>query len=486
MAQNINEVMQRAQQAALTYRNTSPADIATFLETIASEIENLGEPLVEAAMAEAHLPEGRIKGERGRTCGQLRLFATHVREGSWADAVIDTAMPDRTPFPRADIRRMNRPLGPIVVFGASNFPLAFSTAGGDTASALAAGCPVVIKGHPAHPKTSRMVFGAMQAAAKACGLPAGVVQHVEGSEFAIGQALVQHPATQGVGFTGSFGGGQALMRYAQEREQPIPVFAEMGSVNPVIFLPDTLQANAAQLASQYAGSITLGVGQFCTNPGLLLATESPALGQFEQALGEALSEKAADQMLHEGIKANYQKKLDAVLQEAGVKTVHEPAQDVATLEAPPALASVSGADFLENPKLHEEIFGPFSLLVRCKDMAQLKAVWLAVGGQLTTTIMGSDQDVKDHADLLPIAEQIAGRVIFNSVPTGVEVGHAMVHGGPWPATTDGRFTSVGTSAIQRWLRPVCYQDCPDALLPAALQNSNPLGIWRKVDGEWKK
>lgn len=484
MSQDIDKVMQRAKSAAQTYRNCEPETIAHFLETIADEIEALGPDLIQTAMAESNLPEGRLTGERGRTCGQLRLFASFVRSGDWADAVIDTAMPERQPFPRADIRRMARPLGPIVVFGASNFPLAFSTAGGDTASALAAGCPVVIKGHPAHPKTSELVFSAMEKAAAACDVPDGVVQHVGGSAFSLGQALVQHPATQGVGFTGSLAGGQALVRYAQERDQPIPVFAEMGSVNPVLFLPDTLQQNGDQLAAQYAGSITLGVGQFCTNPGLLLALESEALDSFVHTLGNEFSRKAADRMLHEGIHNNYQSKLKSILQERGVTTVHEPASDVAELEAPPALATVQGADFLDNPNLHEEIFGPFALLVRCSDKAELITVWQAIGGQITTTIMGTAKDLDDHNDLLPIAEEIAGRVIFNGVPTGVEVTHAMIHGGPWPATTDSRFTSVGTSAIQRWLRPVCYQDCPDHLLPPALRNSNPLGLLRKVNGEW--
>jgi NADP-dependent aldehyde dehydrogenase len=486
MSHDINAVMQRAQQAARTYRNTSPAEIAKFLETIASEIENLGPELIHTAMEESNLPEGRLTGERGRTCGQLRLFAKHVLEGSWMDAVIDKAMPDRQPFPRSDIRRMNRPLGPIVVFGASNFPLAFSTAGGDTASALAAGCPVVIKGHPAHPKTSAWVYSAMKKAAATCGLPEGTVQHVDGTDFAIGKALVQHPATQGVGFTGSFGGGKALMQYAQERDQPIPVFAEMGSVNPVIFLPDTLAKNGGQLATSYAGSITLGVGQFCTNPGLLLAVESPALDQFQEALAGALAEKGLERMLHTGIQENYQKKLKAVLKEKGVTTVHQPAEEVDVLEAPPALASVPASVFLDNPRLHEEIFGPFSLLVRCQSIEELGEVWQAIGGQLTTTLMGTDADLKEHAALLDIAEQVAGRVIFNGVPTGVEVCDAMIHGGPWPSTTDSRFTSVGTSAIQRWLRPVCYQDCPDALLPDALKDANPLGIWRKVNGEFTK
>lgn len=486
MTQDINAIMQRAKAAAQVYRNSEPEAIAKFLESIADEIEAIGTDLISTAMAESNLPEGRLTGERGRTCGQLRLFAQYVRGGSWADAVIDKAMPERTPFPRADIRRMTRPLGPIVVFGASNFPLAFSTAGGDTASALAAGCPVVIKGHPAHPKTSELVFGAMQKAAKACGLPEGVVQHVGGSAFSIGQALVQHPLTQGVGFTGSFTGGQALMQYARERDQPIPVFAEMGSVNPVLFLPDTLTQSGTQLAAQYAGSITLGVGQFCTNPGLLLAIEGAELDAFVETLGAELSQKAADRMLHEGIHNNYQKKLKAILQEKGVTTVHEPATDVAVLEAPPALATVKAGDFLENPKLHEEIFGPFALLVQCADIDQLQEVWKAVGGQLTTTIMATDKDLETYDQLLPIAEEIAGRVIFNGVPTGVEVGHAMVHGGPWPAASDSRYTSVGTSAIRRWLRPVCYQDCPDHLLPAALRNANPLGLWRKVDGEWTK
>lgn len=484
MNKNIDKIMQQAARVAPVMAQQSPAEIARLLDTIAGQIEAIGDTLIETAGRESNLPEGRLRGERGRTCNQLRLFAEHVREGSWLDAVIDTALPDRQPFPRADIRRVARPLGPVVVFGASNFPLAFSTAGGDTASALAAGCPVVIKGHPAHPDTSQLVFEAMQRALSDCNLPSEVIQHVSGVDYAIGQLLVQHPATRAVGFTGSLSGGQALVEYAQERARPIPVFAEMGSVNPVIFLPQILAENAETLATQYANSITMGVGQFCTKPGLLLAIEGEDLKIFTEALRQTLAEKASERMLHEGIGRSYRDRLQTILRDQAAEIIQSPARTTEMLQATPALATAAADRFLRSAELKEEVFGPFALIVRCQSIEQMGEVLRSVKGQLTTTIMGTSEELEQYAALIPIAEQIAGRVLFNGVPTGVEVGHAMVHGGPWPATTDSRFTSVGTNAIQRWLRPVCYQNCPDHLLPPALQNANPLGISRRVNGEW--
>ncbi|AYL94935.1 aldehyde dehydrogenase (NADP(+)) [Mucilaginibacter celer] len=482
----INQVMQQAQTAFEAYQKTSVEEKSVFLETIANEIEALGEDLLQKASEETNLPLPRLAGERARTTGQLRMFAGMLREGSWVEATIDTALPDRTPLPKPDLRKMLVPLGPVVVFGASNFPFAYSTAGGDTASALAGGCSVVVKAHPAHAETSEMVYSAIKKAIAACNMPEHIFQHVHGTSFESGRALVQADDTAAVGFTGSTAGGLALLQYSSQRKKPIPVFSEMGSTNPVVFLPDTLNKNAAELAALYTGSITLGMGQFCTNPGLMLAVESESVHNFINLLGDGIEGVKPAKMLHAGIHAAYQKKSAAALEQVGVTEINRSATEASDIEASPVVATVSGEAFLQNPLLHEEVFGPYSLMVICHDEAELIKVLKSVSGQLTTTVMGTDNDFANHAALLQLLPSIAGRVLFNGVPTGVEVCASMVHGGPFPATTDSRFTAVGINSVKRWVRPVCFQNCPDNLLPLALQQGNPLGIWRLFDGDWKK
>lgn len=457
---------------------------ADFLDRIAVEIEALGEELLQTTMQETNLPLARLTGERGRTTMQLRMFAQMLRDGHWVEATIDHAIADKTP-PKPDIRKMLVGIGPVVVFGASNFPYAYSTAGGDTASALAAGCPVVVKAHPAHLKTSQLVAGAIQKAAIACQMPEHVFQHTASDSFETGKALVQDPNTAAVGFTGSYSGGRALYDYAAARKNPIPVFSEMGSTNPVLLLPDTLSKNAASIAKQYAGSINLGVGQFCTNPGILLGIASDGLNEFIDQLVTEMNAVAPATMLHKGILVAYENKAAKALAHGSVE--QKTLQTIASVDqqANAILATVSGEAFIQDALLQEEVFGPFALVVQCKDLAELKAAWQAITGQLTTTLMGTDQDFANHAELLQMAPYIAGRVLFNGVPTGVEVCPSMVHGGPFPASTDGRFTAVGINAVKRWVRPVSFQNCPAHLLPAALQEENPLGILRMVDGKYQ-
>lgn len=483
MKQTIDTVMTQAQDAFLAYQQTSGKDKCVFLYTIAEQMEALGDQLLEAAATETNLPVARFVGERARTCGQLRSFGDLVAEGSWVEAVIDHAEADRKPMPKPDMRKMLIGLGPILVFGASNFPLAYSTAGGDTASALAAGCSVVVKGHPFHPKTSALVASAISKAIAICKLHPFVFQHVQSAEFEVGRLLTQHKNTAGVGFTGSLAGGKAIFDYAQQRDIPIPVFSEMGSTNPVILFPDALCTQASYFAKAFAGSITIGVGQFCTNPGIMLAVKSPELDQFIQLLASELSILPSFKMLHDGIYDNYTSKMDEALNQKGVHLVYH-AQNNGQQVASQALAMVDAQDFIKNPILHHEIFGPFSIIVICDNMAQLVAAWQSLQGQLTTTFIATDHDMALYPHLMQSAMNLAGRVVFNYVPTGVEVSNATVHGGPYPATTDSRFTSVGMDAIKRWVRPVCFQDCPDFLLPYELKESNPLGILRKTDGKY--
>ena len=477
----IGVVMENAAAAFVQYRKVIPEQKALFLEAIAEEIEALGDELLHVAAGETNLPLPRLLGERGRTAYQLRMFATMVREGSWVDATIDKAKPDRSPVPKPDIRQMLQPLGPVVVFGASNFPFAYSTAGGDTASALAAGCSVVIKCHPAHAETSTKVFEAIKKAAGRTNLPANVVQHVYGAAASAGEALVKHPATAAVGFTGSYAGGTALYQHAQQRKSPIPVFSEMGSVNPAIFLPDTLIRNAASLAVMYAQSITQGMGQFCTNPGLMIALDDEGTSSFLNFLSLEIGNVAPAKMLHEGIKRSYYERMEKAMSQSGVMVVKKSDIVPVEMEGLPVVMTANGETFLKNPYLHEEVFGPYSLMVKCKDIAELKMVWKSLLGQLTTSLMGTAKDFEDHPELVEIAESIAGRIVFNSVPTGVDVCESMVHSGPFPACTDSRYTAVGIHAVKRWVRPVCYQGCPDELLPAELKESNPLNIRRKVN-----
>ncbi|MGE0589459.1 MAG: aldehyde dehydrogenase (NADP(+)) [Cyclobacteriaceae bacterium] len=485
----VDSAVQEAHVAFLSYKNFSGKKKAAFLRAIADEIEALGDELVKTAMSETNLPEARIIGERGRTTGHCRMFADYIEEGSWVEARVDTAIPDRTPAPKPDIRKKLVPLGPVVVFGAANFPLAYSTAGGDTASALAAGCPVIVKAHPAHAKTSELVAKAIFKAMQSTGMPKGVFQHLHGAGFEVGQALVKHSRVKAVGFTGSFAGGKALFDLANQREVPIPVFAEMSSINPVVLLPDSLEKNSKATATLLAGSITLGVGQFCTNPGLILAVEGKGLEQFITELSTEISKAVPGLMLHEGIAANYVKKMAEALAQKGVKLEVQATAESSKgdkNQGRPTVASASAAEFLKNPSLAEEVFGPFSLIIRCKDMAELNSVVSHVHGQLTSSVIGEESEVSKHPSLLNILTEKAGRLIINGVPTGVEVCPSQNHGGPFPATTDSRFTAVGTDALKRFARPVSYQNFPDALLPDELKNGNPLGIWRIYNGDWKK
>jgi alpha-ketoglutaric semialdehyde dehydrogenase len=485
-ANEIDAVLRKSQEAFLEYRKVKGAVKAIFLEAIASEIEALGPALLQKGMEETNLPEARLTGERARTCNQLRQFATMVKEGSWVDARIDTAIPDRAPLPKPDIRKMMVPLGPVVVFGASNFPFAYSTAGVDTASALAAGCSVVLKAHPAHPATSELVAGAILKAVQKTGMPSDVFQHVHGSSFDSGRLLVQHPLTKAVGFTGSYSGGMALYNYAVQRKEPIPVFAEMGSVNPVFILPGALKARSEKVAEMYAGSITQSVGQFCTNPGLMLSMKSPDLDKFQEQLANKMKAIAPGTMLHPGIATNFKKNREKALAQKGVVVAAESTEKPKENQGTSTLAVVDAIDFLNNPVLEEEVFGPYSLLVRASGVEEMKAAVLKMPGQLTATVIGEDDEMIKYADFIQLLTERAGRVIINGVPTGVEVCPAMHHGGPFPATTDSRFTSVGTDAVKRFVRPVSFQNFPDQLLPDELKQSNPLGIWRLHNNELKK
>ena len=465
-----------------TYRETSPEDRAKFLETIADNIMAIGDDLIVRAMAESGLPRGRLEGERGRTCGQLRLFAQVVRDGHYLDVRIDHADPARAPAPKPDLRLRNIGVGPVAVFGASNFPLAFSVAGGDTASALAAGCPVVAKAHSAHPGTSELVGRAVQKAVADCGLPEGTFSLLYDSGRTIGQGLVADARIKAAGFTGSRGGGTALMKIAQNRPEPIPVYAEMSSINPVILFPNALAEKAEATAKAFVGSLTLGAGQFCTNPGLVLALDGPDLDTFVAAAATALGDMPASTMLTPGIAKAYQTGVEAIGSHNTVETVAR-GKPGHHCQGQAGLFQTSAADFLAHHELQDEIFGAASLIVRCADLASVTEVVDHLEGQLTAAIHIVEADHPEAAKLIPHLERKVGRILVNGFGTGVEVAHAMVHGGPYPSTADGRSTSVGSKAIDRFLRPVSYQDLPDGLLPAALREANPLGIDRLVDGK---
>ena len=465
-----------------TYRETSLEARAAFLEAVAQAIMDIGDPLIERAMAESGLPRARLEGERGRTVGQLRLFASVVREGGWIDARIDPAMPDRKPLPRSDIRLRHIAIGPVAVFGASNFPLAFSVAGGDTASALAAGCPVVVKAHSAHPGTSELVGTAVQKAVKSCGLPEGVFSMLFGAGAQVGTALVEHPHIKAVGFTGSRAGGTALMRAAAARPEPIPVYAEMSSINPVFLMPNALAARAEDIAQKFVGSLTLGAGQFCTNPGLVFGIAGPSLDKFLAAAKSAVEAAAASTMLTPGICKAYQKGVARLSSTPKVEKIAEGAAQNGPNQGQAALFVTDAEAFTSDESLSEEVFGAASLVIRCPDIAAMRTMAEKVEGQLTATIQMDKADTADARTLLPVLERRVGRILVNGYPTGVEVSHAMVHGGPYPATSDGRTTSVGTLAIRRFLRPVCYQDVPEDLLPASLRDENTLNLWRRIDG----
>ncbi|MFW2829375.1 aldehyde dehydrogenase (NADP(+)) [Sphingomonas sp. ID0503] len=471
-----------AEAAFDTYRATDRETRAAFLESIAAEILEIGDELIVTAMRESGLPRARLEGERGRTIGQLKMFADVVRGGEWLGLRIDPALPERQPLPRPDLRLRMIPLGPVAVFGASNFPLAFSTAGGDTASALAAGCPVVVKGHPAHPATGALVAAAITRAVAKADLPKGVFQHLVGPGNDLGAALVQDPRITAVGFTGSRGGGLALVRLAQGRPVPVPVYAEMSSINPVILFPHALKARGADLGKAFVGSLTMGAGQFCTNPGLVLAIEGEGLDAFVSAAAEALGASVGATMLTKGIQNAYNEGVTALEKHPRVETVARGNSGEGVTCGQAAFFSTEAKAFLSDDALGHEVFGASSLLVRCRDEAELAEVIAKAEGQLTATLQMDAEDEALAARLLPILERKAGRILANGWPTGVEVTHAMVHGGPFPATSDGRTTSVGSLAIDRFLRPVSYQNLAPALLPAELRDGAE-GLPHLVDGK---
>ena len=469
-----------AAAAFADYRSTTAEQRAQFLEKIAANIEAIRDGVIARAVAESGLPEARITGEVGRTTGQLRMFADVLREGSWNGARIDPALPDRKPLPRPDIRQRSIPLGPVAVFGASNFPLAFSVAGGDTASALAAGCPVVVKAHDAHPGTSELIGRAITEAVADAGLPAGTFSLLFGSGPELGIALVTDPRIKAVGFTGSRTAGTALVAAAAGRPEPIPVYAEMSSINPVFLLDGALASRGADLGAAFVASLTMGSGQFCTNPGLVIAVDGPGLDTFLGAARDAVAKAAATPMLTPGIASNYAAGVDTLSGEADLIVRGEASESETSCRA--ALFATDASSFLGSERLQAEVFGASSLIVRCADAAEMRAVAEGLEGQLTATVHADESDYDDAHQLVPLLELKAGRILFDGWPTGVEVGHAMVHGGPYPATSDSRSTSVGSRAIERFLRPVAYQNVPKSLLPSAIADDNPDHLWRRIDG----
>ncbi|WP_439136950.1 aldehyde dehydrogenase (NADP(+)) [Roseicyclus sp.] len=458
----VDQAVRAAEDAFAVYGWTTRAARAAFLNAIADEIEARADAITAIGGQESGLPDGRLIGERGRTTGQLRFFAQHIEKGDHLDLRHDPALPDRQPLPRPDLKMIQRPIGPVAVFGASNFPLAFSTAGGDTAAALAAGCPVVVRGHFAHPGTSEIMAEAIEAARQACGMPAGVFSLIQGGERDVGQALVQHPLIRAVGFTGSLAGGRALFDLCAARPEPIPFFGELGSVNPMFLLPAAMSARGAAIAKGWAASLTMGAGQFCTNPGIaiVLADQADALAEATLA---ALAEVGSQVMLTDGIAEAYVKGAAQVAQSSGVRTLLTQVCD--RRAAKPHLYRITGADWLANHSLGEEVFGPLGLIVTATDEAQMHAIAQSLAGQLTATLHMDDADTGIAQRLMPTLERKAGRIVVNGYPTGVEVADAMVHGGPYPASTNFGATSVGSLSIRRFLRPVCYQAVPDALLP---------------------
>ena len=482
-SEEVDRAVTLATDAFSILREASAETIAGFLENIAAEIEALGDELVQQAGVEAGLSAARLTGERGRTTGQLRMFANLVKEGSFVDARIDPALPDRKPLARPDIRRMLIPLGPVVVFGASNFPLAFSVAGGDTASALAAKCPVIVKGHPAHPGTSELVAGAISRAVKKSGLPEGTFSLIHGVDPAVSIALVTHPGIKAVAFTGSEHAGRAIFNAAAQRSEPIPAYVEMGSVNPVFILPGALRERSDAIAQGLVSSVNLGVGQFCTCPGLIFGVEDESYRAFRSKLSEEFAKSTPATMVHPSVLKGYDQGLQRVKEVRGVDAKPAAQQaDVGKTEAGPVLFETDAATWLANESLAKEVFGPSAIVVRGNTEDQLVKVAQTLPGTLTATVHGTADDLKKYRKLVAVLENKAGRIVFNGFPTGVEVSSAMHHGGPYPATADAKYTSVGTAAIYRFVRPVCYQSFPDEALPVELQDANPRKIWRTVDG----
>lgn len=476
---DLDEAVAAAAQAFPQFSRSSAQDRAKLLRSIAEGLDQAADILVPRAMAETGLPDARLRGEVSRTSGQLRLFASVIEEGSWQSARIDRALPDRKPLGRPDLRSMLVPLGPVAVFGASNFPLAFSVAGGDTASALAAGCPVIVKAHPAHPGTSEIAAAVITQAVVKSGLPGGVFSMLYDDGFQIGSRLVQHPQIEAVAFTGSHRGGRALMDLAAGRDHPIPCFCEMSSLNPVFILPGAIKGDPESLARGLHGSFTLGVGQFCTKPGLIFVPELEGSDRFLEELRKLTSSSGPCTMLTSGIADAYH---NGLRERAQVSVSSTAASSVVSPQAHPVLFEAALESFTATPLLQQEIFGPSTLVLAWSKRDDLLAAAESLDGHLTATLLGTEEDVAGNTDLVAILETKVGRLIVNGYPTGVEVSHAMVHGGPYPATSDSRFTSVGSQAILRFVRPRCYQNFPQAALPEALQNSNPLGIHRLVDG----
>jgi alpha-ketoglutaric semialdehyde dehydrogenase len=477
--EELNNVLQKAENAFVTIGKFSIQKRVLLMRAVAEAIEALGPELIETAKRESNLPEGRLTGEKARTVFQWRSYADALENGYPLDASIDTANSERTP-PKPDIRKTHIALGPVGVFGASNFPFAFSTAGGDTASAIAAGCPVVLKAHPGHPETSLIMAGAILAAVAKSGFPEGTFSHVELQSVEDAQYLVSHPLIKAVGFTGSNRAGIALVEVAAKRKEPIPVFAEMGSINPVFLFAGKLNASASEVAAQYVGSLTLGVGQFCTNPGLIITLDSAALTPFIQTLKDELAKVMPAAMLNSGIAKAYSGNRDKLVSQSGVEVLAA-VQEKEDGQGGATVATVSGSEFLANDHLQEEVFGPFALIVKCKNKEEVLAVTSKLHGQLTATLLATVDDVAENEDLIAVIQKKCGRISFNNFPTGVEVCKSMHHGGPFPSSSNSQFTSVGSDAIRRFVRPLSFQNWPDEFLPDELKNANPLNIWRTVD-----
>lgn len=481
---DIDSAMNLAGKAAADLSKLSPEQKALFLERIANNILLTGDLLIKTCQFETGFPESRVISERGRTVSQIRMFAEFIREGSWVEATIDTALHDRQPVAKPDIRKMLFPIGPVVVFGAGNFPLAFSVAGGDTISALAAGNPVIVKAHPAHPGTSDLVGQCILNAAQDSGMPEGTFSLLFDSGFSVGKSLVTHPLTRAVAFTGSYHGGKSLFDLAMNRPEPIPVFAEMGSVNPIFILPSAMHEKASQIAQKIAASVTLSAGQFCTNPGIIIIPDNEDKHHFLDSLAEAIHSALPQTMLTSSIADRYQSDIKELLESKKINLLSRSVHPTAKNQAPPTVAIVTAEIFELNPNLADEIFGPYSLVVLYQSNEQMSRIAKNLRGQLTISIFHDDAgELGSCSDFVDLARTRAGRIVFNGVPTGVEVCPSMHHGGPFPASTDSRFTSVGTSAIKRWAMPVAFQDCPADLLPPAIQPGNPLGIWRSVNGK---
>ncbi|MFS4428100.1 aldehyde dehydrogenase (NADP(+)) [Chryseobacterium sp. S90] len=478
--QNIDRRIQMAVEAFQFLKNTTIKERAAFMNTVANQIEALGEELLTTAHTETSLPLARLTGEKARTTGQWRSYAKAVATGIYTEPRIDLAQSDKQ---KGDIRKYNVGIGPVVVFGASNFPFAFSTAGGDTASAIGAGCPVIVKAHPAHPKTSQLMADAITAAVKECGWPEGIFSHITGISNDIGAYLVQHKEIRAVAFTGSFAGGKALFDMANHREDPIPVFAEMGSINPVFALPDLLENRAEAFAKEYLSSLTLGMGQFCTNPGVCIALKGESLDRFIITLKNEIQEVIPAKMLHKGIFESFEKYKIRAAEQPEVHIIATAHTEINEEYGRAIVIETNAKNFMKNHVLSEEVFGPFGIIVTCETQEEITEIAKQLKGQLTITVAATDEDARNHLMLINLLKDKCGRLLFNGMPTGVEVVYAMQHGGPFPSTTDSRFTSVGPDAVKRFIRPISFQNWPDEFLPEELRNENPLQISRIVDGE---